>query len=46
VSAWGKEAGLELEEVKTLLWHENFATTSEVYGDLEWRPSGGFSSSW
>jgi integrase len=34
VSAWGKEAGLELEEVKTLLRHENLATTSEVYGDL------------
>jgi integrase len=34
VSAWGKEAGLELEEVKTLLRHENIATTSEVYGDL------------
>jgi hypothetical protein len=30
----GKEAGLELEEVKTLLRHENLATTSEVYGDL------------
>ncbi|MBZ5629182.1 MAG: hypothetical protein LAO06_09995 [Acidobacteriia bacterium] len=29
-----KEAGLELEEVKTLLRHENLATTSEVYGDL------------
>lgn len=34
VSAWGKEAGLKLEEVKTLLRHENLATTSEVYGDL------------
>ena len=34
VSAWGKEAGLELEEVKTLLRHENLATTSEVYCDL------------
>ena len=34
VSAWGKEAGLELEEAKTLLRHENLATTSEVYGDL------------
>jgi integrase len=34
VSAWGKEAGLELEEIKTLLRHENIATTSEVYGDL------------
>ncbi len=34
VSAWGKEAGLELEEVKTLLRHEKLATTSEVYGDL------------
>jgi hypothetical protein len=30
----GKEAGLKLEEVKTLLRHENLATTSEVYGDL------------
>ena len=35
VSAWGKQAGLELEEVKTLLRHENIATTSEVYGELE-----------
>jgi integrase len=35
VSAWGKEAGLELEEVKTLLRHENIATTSELYGELE-----------
>lgn len=35
VSAWGKEAGLELEEVKTLLRHENVATTSELYGQLE-----------
>ena len=34
VSAWGKEAGLELEDVKTLLRHENIATTSEIYGDL------------
>jgi hypothetical protein len=34
VSAWGKEAGLELEGVKTLLRHENIATTSEIYGDL------------
>jgi integrase len=34
VSAWGKEAGLELEEVKTLLRHEDLATTSEVCGDL------------
>jgi integrase len=34
VSAWGKEAGLELEDVKTLLRHENIATTSNVYGDL------------
>lgn len=34
VSAWGKEAGLELEDVKTLLRHENIATTSDVYGDL------------
>jgi integrase len=34
VSAWGKEAGLELEEVKTLLRHENIVTTSDVYGDL------------
>jgi integrase len=34
VSAWGKEAGLELEELKTLLRHENIATTSEIYGDL------------
>jgi len=34
VSAWAKEAGLELEDVKTLLRHENIATTSNVYGDL------------
>jgi integrase len=34
VSAWGKEAGLELEEVKTLLRHENIVTTSDVYGDM------------
>jgi integrase len=34
VSAWGKEAGLELEDVKTLLRHEDIATTSNVYGDL------------
>ena len=33
VSAWGKEAGLELEDVKTLR-HENIATTSNVYGDI------------
>ena len=32
VSAWGKEAGFTLEEVKTLLRHENIATTSQVYG--------------
>jgi len=34
VSAWGKEAGLKLEDVKTLLRHEDIATTSNVYGDL------------
>ena len=34
VSAWGKEAGLQLEDVKTLLRHENIATTSDIYGDL------------
>jgi integrase len=34
VSAWSKEAGLELEEVKTLLRHENIVTTSDVYGYL------------
>lgn len=34
MSAWGKEAGLELEDVKTLLRHENIATTSNVYGDI------------
>jgi site-specific recombinase XerD len=28
VSAWGKEAGLELEDVITLLRHEDIATTS------------------
>ena len=32
MSAWGKEAGFTLEEVKTLLRHENIATTSQVYG--------------
>ena len=35
VSAWGKEAGLELEEVKTLLRHENISTTSQIYGEME-----------
>jgi len=35
VSAWGKEAGLELEEVKALLRHENISTTSQIYGELE-----------
>ena len=35
VSAWGKQAGLELEEVKTLLRHENIATTSQIYGGME-----------
>ncbi len=34
MSTWGKEAGLELEDVKTLLRHEDIATTSNVYGDL------------
>lgn len=34
VSAWSKEAGLELEDVKTLLRHEDIATTSNVYGDM------------
>lgn len=34
VSAWGKEAGLKLEDVKTLLRHEDIATTSNVYGDM------------
>jgi integrase len=34
VSAWGKEAGLELEDVKTLLRHEDVATTSNIYGDV------------
>jgi integrase len=33
VSAWGKEAGLELEDVKTLR-QEKIATTSEIYGHL------------
>jgi len=32
VSAWGKEAGFSLEQVKTLLRHENIATTSQYYG--------------
>jgi len=35
VSAWGKEAGFSLEEVKTLLRHENIATTSQYYGRIE-----------
>jgi len=34
VSAWGKQAGLELEDARTLLRHEDIATTSNVYGDL------------
>jgi integrase len=34
VSAWGEEAGLKLEDVKTLLRHGDIATTSNVYGDL------------
>ena len=34
MSAWGKEAPLELENVKTLLRHEDIATTSNVYGEL------------
>ncbi|MGH9536169.1 MAG: hypothetical protein ACRD2E_15075 [Terriglobales bacterium] len=34
VSAWGKEAELELEDVKALLRHENIAPTSDVYGTL------------
>jgi hypothetical protein len=34
VSAWGKEAGLEPEDVNTLLRHEDIATTPNVYGDL------------
>jgi integrase len=35
VCAWGKEAGLELEEIKALLRHENISTTSQIYGALE-----------
>lgn len=35
VSAWGKEAGFSLEEIKTLLRHENIATTSQIYGAIE-----------
>ena len=31
VSAWAKEAGLELEDVKTLLRHEDIATTYAFY---------------
>jgi hypothetical protein len=34
VSARSKEAGLKLKDVKTLLRHEDIATTSNVYGDL------------
>ena len=30
-----EEAGLELEEVKTLLRHENISTTSQIYGEME-----------
>lgn len=30
VSAWGKEASVDLEDVKTLLRHEDIATTSNV----------------
>ena len=35
VSAWGKQAGLGLEAVKTLLRHENIATTSNLYGAMD-----------
>jgi integrase len=35
VTAWGKVAGLELQEVKALLRHENILTTSNIYGDVE-----------
>jgi integrase len=35
VSAWGKAAGFSLEEVKTLLRHENVATASQNYGRVE-----------
>src|SRR4029077_15130087 len=34
VSACGKEAGLKPEDVKTLLRHEDIATTSNMYGDI------------
>ena len=30
VTAWGKEAGLKLEDMKTLLRHEDIATTSNA----------------
>jgi hypothetical protein len=30
----GQRGGLELEDVKTLLRHENIATTPEIYGHL------------
>jgi len=31
---FAEDTGLELEDVKTLLRHEDIATTSNVYGDL------------
>jgi integrase len=33
--AWGKEAGLTLEQGKTLARHEDLATTSNIYGRLD-----------
>jgi hypothetical protein len=41
--ALGSKAGLQLEYVKTLLRHENIATTSDIYGDLGLETKHGFS---
>ena len=46
VSAWSKEAGLELEDVKTLLRHEDIATTSNVYGDLGMKAKRRIRNAW
>jgi hypothetical protein len=35
VSAWAKESGIGLDAVKTLLRHQDIATTSQTYGEWE-----------
>lgn len=35
VTAWGKETGLTLEELRQLIRHEDPDTTSKYYGRLE-----------